>query len=92
MDRASEASRIAAELKKESFAPSRGGIRILDTVVPSTVAYREAATARIPIHRFEPRRRGPTPSGLEVMTAIVRELFPHLVATQDESGIAGASG
>jgi chromosome partitioning related protein ParA len=87
MDRASEAMRIAAELKKESFAPSRGQIRILDTVVPSTVAYREAATARVPIHRFEPRRRGVTPSGRDVMSRIVRELFPHLAAgeaaTQD---------
>jgi chromosome partitioning related protein ParA len=92
MDRAGEAARIAAELKKESFAPSRGSIRILDTAVPSTVAYREAATARIPIHRFEPKRRGPTPSGREVMMAIVQELFPHLAATQDESGAAGTTG
>lgn len=78
MDRASEAARIAAELKRESFAPSRCLIRILDTTVPSTVAYREAATASLPVHRFEPRRRGATPSGHDVMTRIVRELFPHL--------------
>lgn len=85
MDRAGEAARIAAELKKESFAPSRGGIRILDVAVPSTVAYREAATAGVPIHRFEPKRRGPTPSGLGVMTAIIHELFPHLSPTAIEA-------
>jgi chromosome partitioning related protein ParA len=85
MDRAGEAARIAAELKRESFAPSRGGIRILDTAVPSTVAYREAATARVPIHRFEPKRRGPTPSGREVITAIAHELFPHLTPTAIEA-------
>jgi chromosome partitioning related protein ParA len=78
MDRASEAGRIAEELKRESFAPSRGAIRILDTVIPATVAYREAATARTPIHRYEPKRRGATPSGRDVMLALARELFPHL--------------
>lgn len=86
MDRASEAARIAAELKKESFAPSRGAIRILDTIVPSTVAYREAATAGMPIHRYEPRRRGSTPSGRDVMTSLVRELFPHLASDPDPNG------
>ena len=86
MDRASEATRIAAELKKESFAPSRGAIRILDTIVPSTVAYREAATAGMPIHRYEPRRRGSTPSGRDVMTSVVRELFPHLAGDPDPNG------
>lgn len=78
MDRASEASRIAAELKRESFVPSRGSIRILETTVPATVSYREAATAGIPIHRYEARRRGPTPSGRDVMVALAQELFPHL--------------
>lgn len=86
MDRASEAARIAAELKKESFAPSRGAIRILDTVVPSTVAYREAATAGLPVHQYEPKRRGSTPSGRDVMTAIVRELFPHLAGDPESAG------
>ncbi|MEC9360195.1 MAG: ParA family protein [Pseudomonadota bacterium] len=78
MDRASEAARIAAELRQESFAPSGGAIRILDTTVPATVAYREAATAGVPIHRYETKRRGPTPSGHTVMTALVRELLPDL--------------
>jgi len=89
MDRASEAARIAAELKRESFAPSHGVIRILETAVPSTVAYREAATARMPVHRFEPRRRGTTLSGRDVMTAIVRELFPHLPAGDPDIGHGG---
>lgn len=85
MDRAGEAGRIAEELKRESFAPSRGAIRILDTVIPATVAYREAATAREPIHRYEPRRRGATPSGRDVMVSLVRELLPHLPL--DESAL-----
>lgn len=86
MDRASEAARISAELKRESFAPSRGSIRILETTVPSTVSYREAATAGVPIHRYEARRRGPTPSGRDITVALARELFPHLLI--DEAMLA----
>lgn len=79
VDRANEAKRIADELKRESFAPSRGVIRILDTVIPSSISYREAATAATPIHRYEIKRRGPMMSGRDVMVALVRELFPHLI-------------
>ena len=46
--------------------------------MPATVAYREAATARQPVHRIEKLRRGPTASALEVMTALVSELLPHI--------------
>lgn len=77
MDRTIDAKRIAQELRREA-APSRGQIRILDTVIPSTVAYREAATSRIPVHRWEPRRAGPSSSASETMLSLVRELFPHL--------------
>lgn len=47
---------------------------ILDTVIPATVAYRQAASAQQPVHRFEPTRQGPTPSGLESMLNLIREL------------------
>jgi chromosome partitioning related protein ParA len=78
IDRANEAKRIADELKRESFAPSQGVIRILDTIIPASISYREAATAAKPIHRYEVKRRGPMVSGRDVMVALVRELFPHL--------------
>jgi chromosome partitioning related protein ParA len=78
MDRTVDARRIARELQRETYGPSKGAITILDTVIPSTVAYREAATARVPVHRWEPKRRGPTPSAREVMLALVAALFPHL--------------
>ncbi|MGH8612392.1 MAG: ParA family protein [Gammaproteobacteria bacterium] len=55
--------------------PRAGGSLILDTVIPATVAYREAASARQPAHRFEPSRHGPTPSGLESMLNLIRK-FP----------------
>ncbi len=78
MDRTVDARRIRDELCGESYGASKGAITILDTVIPNTVAYREAATARVPVHRFEPRRRGPTPSARESMLALVHEILPHL--------------
>jgi len=77
MDRTIDAQRIARELCRES-APSRGQIRILETIIPSTVAYREAATSREPVHRWERQRSGPTASARDTMLALVHELFPHL--------------
>lgn len=78
MDRTVDARRIAQELCREAYGPSKGAITILETVIPNTVAYREAATARVPVHRWEPQREGPTPSAREAMLALVFELFPHL--------------
>ena len=78
MDRTVDARRIAHELCRKTYGASKGAVTILKTVIPGMVAYREAATARIPVHRWEPQRPGPTASAHEVMHALVRELFPHL--------------
>ncbi len=78
MDRTADARAIAQELRRETYEPSKGQITILETTVPATVAYREAATRQIPVHQWEPRRDGPTPAALETMRALTRELFPHL--------------
>lgn len=78
MDRTVDARRIAHELRCEIYGPSKGSVTILETVIPGTVAYREAATARMPVHRWESRRPGPTASAREVMCSLIRELFPHL--------------
>lgn len=83
IDRTIDARRVADGLRKATFAESRGGISMLDTVVPTTVAYREAATARVPVHRWEPQRRGATACALETMVILVQELFPHLDITLD---------
>ena len=76
--RTADARRIVQELRSLTFAPSRGTITILDTAVPDTVAYREAATHHQPVHRWEPRRVGATPSARDTMLTLVHELFPHL--------------
>lgn len=80
-DRTVDARLIAQQLKRETYGPSKGSITILDTFIPNTVAYREAATHRIPVHRWEAKRPGPTASARETMLGLVHELFPHLEGT-----------
>ncbi len=65
-------------LKQHTFSRRQGQIRTLTTQVPSTAAFKHAATKQIPIHVQEPTRRGPTPSGAETMKALVHELFEHI--------------
>lgn len=86
MDHTVDARRVADGLRKATFAESRGAISILDTVVPATVAYREAATARVPVHHWERQRRGATPCARETMVSLVRELFPHVDLSADIAG------
>ncbi len=74
MDRTADARATAEALRAMSYGPSRGRIMILEAVIPATVAYREAASAQQPVHRFEPTRQGPTPSGLESMLTLIRDL------------------
>lgn len=82
-DRTADAKQIAESIRQEFFATTTkgaitGAITILETVVPSTAAYKEAATRQIAVHRWEPKRRGPTPSACDTMLSLVRELLPHL--------------
>ena len=77
-DRTVDARRIAEELRKEASVPGKGAISILNTAIPAAVAYREAATHKIPVHRHETKRSGPTPSARDTMLALTAELFPHL--------------
>lgn len=74
LDRTIDARLTAESIRRLSYGPSQGRIQILTAVIPATVAYREAAAAGEPVHRFEPSRKGPTPSALESMMALVREL------------------
>ncbi len=81
MDRTADGRATAEGLRALCYGPSRGRIRILDTVIPATVAYCEAASAQQPVHRFEPSRQGPTPSQLESMLNLIRE-FPIAALSQ----------
>ncbi len=78
MDRTVDARRIAEGLRAAAFAGAPGAVTILETVIPATVAYREAATARVPIHRWTAARRRTPTVAAEAMVALARELLPHL--------------
>jgi chromosome partitioning related protein ParA len=54
-------------------------ISVLDTVVPDRVAYLNAASLGLPVHRIETRqsRDRHSPSALETMQALAIELFPE---------------
>jgi len=43
-------------------------------VIPAAVAYREAATARLPIHRLSSRNPAPR----EALLGLIEELLPHV--------------
>ncbi len=92
LDRTVDARAIAEELRSESFLPSKGGMAILGTAVPASVAYREAATLRVPVHRHDARRRGATPCAAETMRALVAELFPHIARPDPSASAEAAEG
>jgi chromosome partitioning related protein ParA len=77
-DRTIDAQMITDELRKAAFTPSKGAITILDTAIPSAVVYREAATQKIPVHRLEKERKGPSLSAKDTMMALAKELIPNL--------------
>ena len=63
---------------RETFAGANN-ISVLDTVVPDRVAYLNAASLGLPVHRIETRRASErcSPSALETMQALAIELFPE---------------
>lgn len=63
---------------RETFAGTTN-ISVLDTVVPDRVAYLNAASLGLPVHRIEMRhsRRRHSPYALESMQALAIELFPE---------------
>lgn len=76
-DRSIDAKRIVQTLREESFLASKGSISIMNTIIPETVAYREAATRRIPVHRWKP-------GVLDTLSGLVQELFPHLTVDTEQ--------
>jgi len=63
---------------RETFAEASNS-SVLDTVVPDRVAYLNAASLGLPVHRIETRRsrQQRSPSALETMQALAIELFPE---------------
>ena len=76
-DRSTDARIIASGIR-EDFIKLKGRVAVLETVVPHAKAYKEAATLRVPVHRHERKRDGPTPSAYTVMHQLAWELIPSL--------------
>lgn len=79
VDRTRNAAQIVAAVRAELFDESRDRIRLLETVIPNLVAYREAASLGVPVHQHEKTRPpGRTaPAALETMRTLVSELLPE---------------
>ncbi|WP_413795114.1 MULTISPECIES: ParA family protein [unclassified Pseudomonas] len=71
-------TRIIISGLRETFTGA-ANISVLDTVVPDAVAYLNAASLGLPVHRIETRRphKRRSPSALETMQALAVELFPE---------------
>lgn len=63
---------------RETFAET-ANISVLETIVPDRVAYLNAASLGLPVHRVEahPSREKHSPSALETMQSLAIELFPE---------------
>lgn len=65
-------SRTMAGLIREQFMTMRGRVTVLNTGVPTAVAYKKAATAQVPVHWIDPIKAG------DVMHALLWELIPSM--------------
>ncbi|MDD5388937.1 MAG: ParA family protein [Gallionellaceae bacterium] len=80
--RTADAKSIAQQIKREGHIPLAGRVTVLDTVIPSAVAYTRAATDRLPVHWHDRVTTGATPCAYEVMHQLVWELMPNLEGIQ----------
>ena len=78
--RRSNNSRLVADTIRENFIRAQGRVTMLDTVIPDANAYQAAATAQVPVHRFDRQRGAASPSAYEVMHRLAWELIPSLPA------------
>lgn len=75
-DHSRNAKALLTELRQEFSEGDR--VTILDTMIPNAVAYKDAFTARVPVHSISRSGGARYPSGYEVMHRIVWELIPTL--------------
>jgi len=75
-DHSRNAKVLLAELQEEFDEGDR--VTILQTMIPNAVAYKDAFTARTPVHVISKSGGSRYASGFEIMHRIVWELQPHL--------------
>lgn len=77
-DKTNHAKLIAQTLRKQFHSQSNGKVKILQTVIASLSSYKKSAGHKLPVHRIEVKRPGPTLSAHDAMLSLVHELEPHL--------------
>ncbi len=70
-DRTKDAQLFSDELTSMTFQESKSKIRILNTMVPSLVAYKNASTDKTPVHIIDQRAN-------DTMCELVSEILPNL--------------
>jgi chromosome partitioning related protein ParA len=70
-DRTKDAQLFSDELTSMTFQESKSKIRILNTMVQSLVAYKNASTDKIPVHKIDQRAN-------KTMCELVSEILPNL--------------
>ena len=70
--------------------PAASSIAVLNTVIPNRVAYVNAASLGLPVHRVETHRPSgrPSPSALATLQALASELFPEWQAAISKVGLS----
>lgn len=82
-DRTVDAQHIVESLRTEVFSTiDTSLIRLLNTEVPRRLAYREASTFKIPVHRHPTKAAAATAAS--TMHALVAELFPMFSLVKGE--------
>lgn len=89
--RTADAQQIAQQIKREGHIPMAGKVTVLDTVIPSAVAYVRATTGRLPVHWHDRVTTGATPCAYEVMHRLAWELMPNLEGIHDGNIVEEAS-
>jgi len=74
-DYSRDAKSLLRELAEEFQVADQ--VSVLDTMVPNAVAYKDAFTLRLPVHRYSITGGARMPSGYEVMHRVMWELFPQ---------------
>ena len=82
-DRTADSISAATSIRQYFFQSDKGKNTILDTHIPQMSAYQQAVSRKMPVHRYEVKRRtdSATASAHDTMLTLVHELLPHLSTT-----------
>lgn len=95
MDRSND-SKIIAEQLRNDFRTTHNKVRVMQTVIPQSTAYRTAATMRLPAYEIERPPSKKVETAYDTIHKLIWELFPNLQdiycddANSDDEGLPGA--